>query len=155
MNRIIAGLALACAAVPASANVAVDMRFECGPAAAAEAGAEAPNLHGAWDFVMDVGETPNFGLLSIGFVGDAYGGSLSLWMTAPVVFREITLKGTNIHMVVASPQGDVIVNGTLSAKGSRICGAVKYHDGRLFPMVAQKRLTTYQSQPQAERAPAR
>ena len=154
MNRIIAGFALACAAVPASANVAVDMRFECGPPAATADG-EAPNLHGAWDFLMDVGETPNFGLMSIGFVGDAYGGSVSLWMTAPVVFREITLKGTNVHMVVASPQGDVVLHGTLSAKGSRICGTVKYHDGRIFPMVAQKRLTTYQSQPQAERAPDR
>ena len=130
------------------------MRFECG-AGAAVAGSEAPNLHGNWDLLMDAGGEPSFGLLSIGFVGDAYGGSLSLWMTAPVVFREITLKGTNIHMVVASPQGDVVVHGTLSAKGSRICGTVKYHDGRIFPMVAQKRLTTYQSQPQSERSPAR
>lgn len=52
---------------------------------------EAPNLHGNWDFLMDVRGTPNFRLLSIGFVGNKYGGSLALWMTAPVVLREVTL----------------------------------------------------------------
>jgi len=58
---------------------------------------EAPNLHGTWDFVMDVGGTPNFGLLSIGFVGNEYGGSLALWMTAPVILRELTLTGSRLQ----------------------------------------------------------
>ncbi|WP_147417606.1 hypothetical protein [Sphingomonas cavernae] len=154
MKRIIAGIALASAAVPAAASEAVDLRFECG-AAAATAGGEEPNLHGTWDFLMDVGETPNFGLLSIGFVGADYGGSLSLSMTAPVVFRNITLTGNNVQMTVASPQGDVLLNGTLSAKGNRICGLVTYHDGSIYPMVAQKRPSTYQSQPRSQRVPAR
>lgn len=154
MKRIIAGIALASLAVPAAANETVNMRFECG-AVAATTGGEAPNLHGAWDFLMGVGATPNFGLLSIGFVGADYGGSLALWMTSPVVIRKITLTDNKVHMAVASPQGDVLLDGTLSAGGSRICGTVTYHDGRIFPMVAQKRLTTYRSQPQAERVPAR
>lgn len=122
----------------------------CGTGAAA-LGAEAPNLHGEWDFLMDVGGEPSFGLLSIGFVGDAYGGSLTPSRTAPVVVRKITVTGTSIHMAVASREGDVLLDGTLTAKGDRICGTVTYHGGRKYPMVAQKRPSTYQSQPQAQR----
>ena len=151
MNRIIAGVALASAAVPAAASEPVTMRFECG-AGAAPAGAEAPNLHGNWEFLMDVGGTPNFGLLSIGFVDDAYGGSLALWMTAPVVLRKLTLTGNRFHMAVASREGDVLFDGVLSAKGDRMCGTITYHGGRTFPAVAQKRPSTYQSPPQSQRA---
>lgn len=151
MKLIIAGVALASAAVPAAASEAVDMRFACG-AGAATAGGEAPNLHGNWDFLMDVGGEPSFGLMSIGFVGAAYGGSLTPVRTAPVVLRTITLTGNSIQMVVASRDSDVMFNGTLSAKGDRMCGTVTYHDGRTYSMVAQKRPSTYRSQPQAQRA---
>ena len=151
MRRIIASIALASAAVPAAASEPVNMRFECG-AEAATAGGEAPNLRGTWDFLMEVGGTPNFGLLSIGLVDDAYGGSLALWSTAPVVLRKMTLTGNSFHMAVATPDGDVLFDGALSAKGDRMCGTVTYHGGRTFPGVARKRSTTYQSQPQAQRA---
>ena len=151
MNRIIAGAALASAVVPAAASEPINMRFECSAGAAA-AGSEAPNLHGNWDFLMDVAGEPSFGLMSIGFVGDAYGGSLTPVRTAPVVLRTITLTGNSIHMAVASRDGDVLFDGMLSARGDRMCGTVTYHGGRSFPMVAQKRPSTYQSQPQAQRA---
>jgi len=151
MKRIITGAALAFAAVPAAASEPVNMRFACG-AGAATAGAEAPNLHGNWDFLMDAGGEPSFGLMSIGFVGDAYGGSLTPVRTAPVVLRSITLTGNGIHMAVASRDGDVLFDGTLSANGNRMCGTVTYHGGATFPMVAQRRPSTYQSQSQAQRA---
>lgn len=151
MKRIIFGAALAFAAFPAAASEPVNMRFECG-AGAATAGGEAPNLHGNWDFLMDAGGEPSFGLMSIGFVGDAYGGSLTPVRTAPVVLRTITLTGNRIHMVVASRDGDVLFDGTLSANGNRMCGTVTYHGGETLPMVAQKRPSTYRSQPQAQRA---
>jgi len=151
MNHFVVGIALASAALPAAASEPVTMRFECA-ARAATVGGEAPNLHGNWDFLMDVGGDPSFGLMSIGFVGDAYGGSLTPVRTAPVVLRAITLTGNSIHMVVASRDGDVLFDGTLSARGDRMCGTVTYHGGRSFRMVAQKRPSTYQSQPQAQRA---
>jgi hypothetical protein len=88
--------------------------------------------------------------MSIGFVGADYGGSLSPVRTAPVVVRKITLAGNNIHMLVASREGDVQFNGRLSAKGDLMCGTVTYHGGESFPMVAQKRPSTYRSQPQAQ-----
>ncbi|WP_324750050.1 hypothetical protein SH591_00415 [Sphingomonas sp. LY54] len=116
-------------------------------AGAATAGAEAPNLHGLWDFLMVPRGTPSFGLMSIGFVGADYGGSLAPARTAPVVLRRITLNGKSVHMVVASREGDVLFDGRLSAKGDFMCGTVTYHGGETFPMVAQKRPSTYQSQP--------
>lgn len=146
-------LALAAAfAAPAAAAAqpAPTVAVTC-DAGAAPASGEAPNLHGTWDFLMGIGGTPNFGLLSIGFVGDAYGGSLSLWQTAPVVLRELTVTGNRFHMAVASREGDVLFDGTLSAKGDRMCGTVTYHGGRTFPAIAQKRPSTYQSQPQSQR----
>jgi hypothetical protein len=147
-------LALAAAfAAPAAvaAQPATSIAVNCG-AGAATAGGEAPNLHGNWDFLMDVDGTPSFGLLSIGLVDGGYGGSLTPVTTAPVVLRRITLTGNSVHMVVASREGDVLFDGRLSAKGDLMCGTVTYHAGETFPMVAQKRPSTYQSQPQAQRA---
>ena len=150
MTLALAAAFLAPAAVAAKPTTSIDLNCDAG--AAATAGAEAPNLHGHWDFLMVPRGTPSFGLMSIGFVGAEYGGSLAPARTAPVVLRGITLTGNNIHMVVASREGDVLFDGRLSAKGDLMCGTVTYHGGETFPMVAQKRPSTYQSQPQAQRA---
>ena len=151
MNRIIAGVALAAATVPAAASEAapsIALKCNSGPA---KAGGEAPNLHGHWDFLMIPRGTPSFGIMSIGFVGAEYGGSLAPARTAPVVLRKVSLTGNTIQLVVASREGDVLFDGKLSAKGDFMCGTVTYHGGETFPMVAQKRPSTYQSQPQAQR----
>ena len=153
MNRSITLALLSAVAVPqpAAAQPAPSIAVNCGTTAATPSG-EAPNLHGTWDFLMDVNGTPNFGLLSLGFVGKDYGGSLALWSTAPVVIREYTVTGNNFHMAVASPDGDVLFDGVLSAKGDRMCGTVTYHGGRKFAALARKRPMTYQSQPPSQRA---
>ena len=153
MKRLVTLALTAAFAAPAAvaAQPATSIAVNCG-AGAAMAGGEAPNLHGNWDFLMDVGGTPSFGLMSIGFVGADYGGSLAPVRTAPVVLRKITLTGNSVHMVVASREGDVQFDGRLSGKGDFMCGTVTYHGGETFPMVAQKRPSTYQSQPQAQRA---
>jgi hypothetical protein len=146
-------LVVSFAAAPAAvvAQPAKSIALTC-DAGAAAAGGEAPNLHGHWDFLMIPRGTPSFGLMSIGFVGADYGGSLAPARTAPVVLRKIAMTGNTIHMVVASREGDVLFDGKLSAKGDFMCGTVTYHGGETFPMVAQKRPSTYQSQPQAQRA---
>lgn len=133
----------------ASPAASVAMTCEAGAEAA---GGETPNLHGNWDFLMVPQGSPSFGVMSIGFVGAEYGGALVPARTAPVVLRSITLEGSRVRMVVASTEGDVIFDGRLSAKGDFMCGTVTYHGGATFPMVAQKRPSTYRSQPQAERA---
>lgn len=152
--RCLVTLALTAAfASPAAvaAEPVTSIAVNCGAEAAA-AGGEAPNLHGVWDFLMDVQGTPSFGLLSIGLVDGGYGGSLTPVRTAPVVLRRITVTGNNIRLVAASREGDVVFDGRLSAKGDRMCGNVIYHGGRTFPMVAQKRPSTYQEPPQAQQA---
>jgi len=148
-------LTLALLAAFASPTIAAEqptpmVTVNCG-ADAAPAGAEAPNLHGNWDFLMVVGGELSFGLLSIGLVDGGYGGSLTPVRTAPVVVRRIDLTGNSIHMAVASREGDVLFDATLSAKGNRMCGTVTYHDGSTFPMVAHRRPSTYHSQPQQAR----
>ena len=149
MTFALAAALAAPAALAAQPATAIAVNCDVGVAAA---GGEAPNLHGHWDFLMVPRKTPSFGLMSIGFVGADYGGSLAPARTAPVVLRKISLTGNRVHMVVASREGDVLFDGTLSAKGDLMCGTVTYHGGETFPMVAQKRPSTYQSQPQAQRA---
>lgn len=151
MKRLMALMLTAALVTPAgvAAEPPTSIAVSCG-AGGPPAGGAAPNLHGNWDFLMDVGGTPNFGLLAIGSIDGAYGGSLSLWRTAPVVLRRITVTGDSIHMAVATPGGDVLFNGRLSATGDRMCGTVTYHEGRNFPAVAHKRPSTYQAPPQAQ-----
>lgn len=150
MKRLMALMLTAALITPAgvAAQPATPIAVSCS-AGSPPAGGAAPNLHGNWDFLMDVGGRPNFGLLSIGFIDGAYGGSLSLWRTAPVVLRRLTLTGDSIRMAVATPGGDVLFDGRLSASGDRMCGTVTYHGGRTFPAVAYKRPSTYQGPPQA------
>lgn len=153
MRRLMA-LALAASLTtpaPVAAQPATPIAVNCDGGAATASG-EAPNLHGHWDFLMVPRGLPSFGIMSIGFVGADYGGSLAPVRTAPVVLRKVTLAGNSIQMVVASREGDVMFDGRLSAKGDFMCGTVTYHGGETFPMVAQKRPSTYQSQPQAQRA---
>ena len=139
------------ASATCEAQTAAQVTLSC-DAGAAGAGAAAPNLRGQWEFLMVPRGLPSFGLMSIGFVGADYGGSLAPTRTAPVVLRNIKLTGNAIHMVVASLEGDVMFDGKLSAKGDFMCGTVTYHGGETFPMVAHRRPSVYQSQPQAQRA---
>jgi hypothetical protein len=148
---ILLGLSATLAAAPAAAQSAPSITIDC-DAGAAGPGDPAPNLHGEWDFLMVPGGTASFGVMSIGFVGADYGGTLAPARTAPVVVRRIAVESGRIHMLVASREGDVRFDGRLSAKGDFMCGTVTYHGGETFPMAAQKRPTSYQSQAQSERA---
>ena len=136
---------------PVTAQPAPAVVLNCEAGSPAAGGAEAPNLHGHWDFLMLPRGLPSFGLMSIGFVGSDYGGSLAPVRTAPVVLRSIDVTGGRVRMVVASTEGDVVFDGRLSTKGDLMCGTVTYHGGETFPMVAQKRPSTYQSPSQAQR----
>ena len=152
MRRLITLALAATFAAPAAiaAPPASPIAVTCDPSAAAASGEV--NLHGHWDFLMVPRGMLSFGLMSIGFVGADYGGSLAPVRTAPVVLKKITLTRDRVQMVVASREGDVLFDGTVSAKGDLMCGTVTYHDGETFPMVAQKRPSTYQSPPQSQRA---
>ena len=151
MNLVTTLALVAALTTPAAAQPAAQLALTCDAGTAPAAGAEAPNLHGHWDFVMVPRGMPSFGLMSIGFVGADYGGTLAPTRTAPVIIRTIALTGSTIHMEVASREGDVLFDGKLSTKGDFMCGTVTYHGGETFPMIAQKRPMAYQSPSQASR----
>ncbi|MCL6683099.1 hypothetical protein [Sphingomonas alba] len=136
MNRIIAGVALATAAVPAAESEATTMRFEC--RAPITKPIQSTDLSGLWDVVMDVAGVPSFGLLSLGTSGTELGGSLAL-SAGVVVVRSLSLDGQTVTMIVASREGDVRFDGSLASDGKRMCGIVSYHRGQKFEMIAQKR----------------
>jgi hypothetical protein len=98
MNRIIAGAALACAAVPAAASQAATMMFECRGSTTEPV--QSPELSGLWDVLMDVGGAPGFGLLSLGKSGTEFAGSLVL-DAGVVVVRSLTFTGETVAMIVA------------------------------------------------------
>ncbi len=149
MKPIIAGLAWALAAVPATASEAVNMRFAC-PAPTAKA-VPPPELAGSWDVLMDVGGVPSFGLLSVGMLDAGLGGSLAL-TPGVVVVRSLKTDGQIVAMIVASREGDVRFDGSLASDGKRMCGIVSYHGGRKLAMIAQKRpdRVAARSEPPAE-----
>ena len=137
MNRIIAGLTLASAAVPAAASEAATMRFACSEASATPG--QPPELAGLWDVLMDVGGNPQFGLLTLGMSGTELAGSIAFPATGVVVVRSLTFDGRTVTLIVASREGDVRFDGSLAADGARMCGIVSYHRGQKFEMIAQKR----------------
>ena len=136
MKRIVLGVALAWVAVPVAASDNAAMNFRC-PARAATP-APAPDLTGSWDMVMDVGGVPNFGLISVGRVDGRLAGSIALHAGVAAV-RSLTSDGQAVALIVATGEGDVRFDGSLTADGRRMCGIVTYHDGRKLAMVAQKR----------------
>lgn len=136
MNRIIAGIALASASVPAAASEAVSMRFEC-PASTTKP-SQPPELSGQWDMVMDVGGIPSFGLLSLGVSDKRLAGSIALNAGVAVV-RSLTSDGRTVAMIVSTGEGDVRFDGSLASDGRRMCGIVSYHGGQKLGMIAQKR----------------
>lgn len=149
-HRLFACALMFAAAAPASgfAQDATVLKTTCAKGAPRPAGAAAsqPDLAGLWDIYLDVGGIPSFGLLSIGWLDERYGGTLTPVRTAPVVLRSLTVSDEKVRMIVGSREGDVIFNGVLSGSADRMCGIVTYHGGQLLPMVAQRR-----SQPPPER----
>lgn len=138
--RLACLIAVLAAPAPLLAQETTVLTTACAaPRPAAGAETAEPDLHGSWDFHMDVGGSPSFGVLSVGWIDGRYGGTLSPVSTAPVVVRTLTLTDRTIRMVVASREGDVTFDGMLSPAGDRMCGTVAYHGGQRLKMVAQKR----------------
>ena len=110
-----------------------------GPSDTAGAPASEPELSGLWDFYMDVGGVPSFGLLTVGRLDGRYAGTLTPVRTAPVVVRSLKVSDRKVQLIVGSGEGDVTYDAVLSGAADRMCGTVTYHGGLLYPMVAQRR----------------
>ena len=139
-HRLFACALMLVTAAPAAsfAQDATLLKTACAKGPAGAAAAE-PDLVGLWDFYIDAGGVPSFGLLSVGRLDGGYGGTLTPVRTAPVVLRSLTVSDQNVRMIVGSREGDVTFNAILSGPADRMCGVVTYHGGLLYPMVAQRR----------------
>lgn len=139
-HRLFACALMLVTAAPAVgfAQDATLLKTACATGPAGVAAAE-PDLVGLWDFYIDAGGVPSFGLLSVGRLDGGYGGTLTPVRTAPVVLRRLTVSDQKVRMIVGSREGDVTFNAILSGPADRMCGVVTYHGGLLYPMVAQRR----------------
>ncbi|MCR5875030.1 hypothetical protein LRS10_13075 [Phenylobacterium sp. J426] len=142
-HRLLACALMLATAAPAAgfAQQPTVLKTTCdgGPSRPADPAAGAADLAGVWDFYLDVGGVPSFGLLAVGRLDGRYGGTLTPVRTAPVILRSLTVSDQTVRMVVGSAEGDVIFDGVLSGAADRMCGIVAYHGGQLLPMVAQRR----------------
>lgn len=138
-HRLFACAVMLAAALPVAAHAqgATVLKTTCAQEPSGAAGE--PDLSGLWDFYMDVGGVPSFGLLTLGRLDGRYAGTLTPVRTAPVIVRSLTVTGRNVRMIVGSREGDVAYDAVLSGAADRMCGLVAYHGGLLHPMVAQRR----------------
>lgn len=102
---------------------------------------EEHNLAGQWDFLIQAGETPSPGLMALGHIDGAYGGSVTPYRTNTAVVRRLTLDRGAVTMSVATGEGEVRFEGHLTGGPDTMCGRVLYHGGQVFRMVAVRRPT--------------
>ena len=118
MNRMIVGMAFACAAVPAAATEALGMEFECSRSLAAQA--HAIELTGQWDLAMELGDIPSLGLRPLRRTEGRLGGTLSLNGGVPLV-RSGTSESNKIAMVVVTAGAQLRFDQTFAPKARQRC----------------------------------
>jgi hypothetical protein len=98
------------------------------------------DLSGEWVFEVPTGRAVVHGALTLVAEGDGYGGRLTTDQGDTVMaVRSLTLTGPRMRMMVASPNGDVIFEGTLAEGDVSFEGEVTYHNGQVFPMTGRRR----------------
>src|SRR5262245_17428090 len=98
------------------------------------------SLAGAWVFEVKTGNSAAHGAMTLTEDGSGYRGTLTTDQGNNVLaVRSLTLAGSNMDMLVESPNGNVTFKGTLSADASSFKGTVTYHNGQQFPMTGTRR----------------
>ena len=91
-------------------------------------------------FEVKTGNTVAHGAMTLTADGSGYRGTLTTDQGNNVLpVRSLTLAGSNMDMLVESPNGNVTFKGALSADASSFAGTVTYHNGQKFPMTGTKR----------------
>jgi hypothetical protein len=92
-------------------------------------------VEGDWHFAVDVGTSVTRGALALAATDSGYRGSLTTSVGNNVLpVRSFTKTGQKVKLVVESPNGLVIFEGTLAADSREMRGEVTYHTGQRFPM---------------------
>ncbi len=102
--------------------------------------ATAPGLAGDWVFEVQTGQNVAHGAMTLVADGASYKGTLTTDQGNNVLpVRSLTLQGSDMNMLVESPNGNVTFKGTLSADAQAFQGKVTYHNGQEFPMSGRRR----------------
>jgi hypothetical protein len=99
-----------------------------------------PDLTGDWVFEAQTGENVAHGALTLVADGASYRGTLTTDQTENVLpVRSLTLQGSDLSMLVESPEGNITFKGTLAADAQTFQGKVIYLNGQIIPMSARRR----------------
>ena len=101
----------------------------------------APDLSGDWTFEVQTGATSvTHGAMTLAAAAQGYQGTLTTNQGNNVLpVRSLTLNGSDMNLVVESPNGNVVFKGLLGSDGRSFQGTVTYHTGQSFPMSGNKR----------------
>ena len=99
-----------------------------------------PDLAGNWVFEAQTGENVAHGALTLVADGASYRGTLTTDQTDNILpVRSLTLQGSDLSMLVESPEGNITFKGTLAADAQTFQGKVIYLNGQIIPMSARRR----------------
>ena len=99
-----------------------------------------PNLAGDWVFEAQTGENVAHGAMTLVADGASYKGTLRTDQTDNILpVRSLILQGSNMSMLVESPEGNITVKGTLADDAQTFQGKVIYFNGQTFAMSGRRR----------------
>jgi len=126
MRTLIACLCFACALLVGCAN--------------SPERSKAPALAGDWVFEVQTGTNVTHGAMTLVADGAGYTGTLKTDQGNNVLpVRSLTVQGSDMSMLVESPNGNVTFKGTLAADAQTFEGKVTYYNGQVFPMSGRRR----------------
>ena len=100
----------------------------------------APDLAGDWVFEVQTGQNVAHGAMTLIGDGPGYTGTLTTDQGNNVLpVRSLTLQGSDLSMLVESPNGNVTFKGTLADDAQTFQGKVTYYNGQTFPMSGRRR----------------
>src|SRR5678815_2219936 len=101
---------------------------------------KAPDLAGDWMFEVQTGQNVAHGAMTLLADGASYKGTLTTDQGNNVLpVRSLTLQGSDLSMLVESPNGNVTFKGTLAADARTFQGNVTYYNGQTFAMSGRRR----------------
>jgi len=99
-----------------------------------------PNLAGDWVFEAQTGENVAHGAMTLVADGASYKGTLTTDQTDNILpVRSLILQGSNMSMLVESPERNITVKGTLADDAQTFQGKVIYFNGQTFAMSGRRR----------------
>jgi hypothetical protein len=102
--------------------------------------ATTPDLAGDWVFEVQTGKSVTHGAMTLVADRASYTGTLTTDQGNNVLpVRSLTLQGSDMNLLVESPNGNVTFKGTLSTDAQTFQGKVTYHNGQEFPMSGRRR----------------